>query len=42
MPIKVFGSTALHGFSEQLIEDISENCDKIFTVEELFACGLFP
>ena len=46
VPIKVpvFGLTALHGFSEQLIEDIAENCHKFFycgRIIWLWTC-LFP
>ena len=47
LPIKVpvFGLTALHGFSEQLIGDIAENCHKFFLLWKNFCLiwtSLFP
>ena len=32
-PITVFGKC--HGFSEELLEDVVENCDKIFSLEDI-------
>ena len=33
-PISPFGST--HGFSDELIEDVIQNCEKIFSLDDIF------
>ena len=36
VPITLFGTTAVNGFSDELIEDVAENCSSIFSVEDVF------
>lgn len=36
VPIKAFGCNAVHGFSDALIEDVVENCNFIFTIQDLY------
>ncbi len=34
----VFGKTASHGFSDELVESICQNCHKLFTLEDINSC----